>query len=194
MRTLFIIPLVLMSLVSFPSWGADLEKGLIAAENGDFATALREIQPLAEQGDAFAQLSLGLMYARGNGVPQDDKEAVRLYRLAAEQGVAQAQLKLGLIYGNGYRVPQDNKEAVKWYRLAAEQGVARAQHNLGSMYGKGTGVVQDFIYAHMWWNIAASNGIDEGNKKKVEEMMTTSDISEAQRLARECVKKNYKGC
>ena len=62
------------------------------------------------------------------------------------------------------------------------------------MYGNGTGVVQDFIYAHMWWNIAASNGIDKGNKKTVEEMMTTSDISEAQRLAGECVKKNYKGC
>ena len=98
------------------------------------------------------------------------------------------------MYDNGEGIPEDDKEAVKWYRLAAEQGNAEAQYNLGTMYGNGTGVVQDFIYAHMWWNIAASNGVDKGNKEKVEEMMTTSDISEAQKFARECVKKNYKGC
>ena len=50
------------------------------------------------------------------------------------------------------------------------------------------------MYAHMWLNIAASNGSDKGNKKKVEGKLTTSDISEAQRLARECIKKNFKGC
>ena len=51
-----------MSLVSFPSWGADFNKGLTAAQNGDFATALEELEPLAEQGDAIAQTSLGFMY------------------------------------------------------------------------------------------------------------------------------------
>ena len=147
-----------MSLVSFPSWGADLNKGLTAFDNQDYATAFKEWKPLAEQGNAVAQTNLGWMYQNGLGVPQDNKEAARLYRLAAEQGNADAQ------------------------------------YNLGAMYGNGTGVVQDFIYAHMWWNIAASNGVDKGNKKKVEELMTTSDISEAQKFARECVKKNYKGC
>ena len=73
MRTLFIIPLVLMSLVSFPSWSADFNKGLTAAQNGDFATALKEWKPLAEQGHASAQFNLGLMYRKGLGVPQDDK-------------------------------------------------------------------------------------------------------------------------
>ena len=73
-------------------------------------------------------------------------------------------------------------------------GDADAQLNLGAMYGEGKGVVQDFMYAHMWFNIAASNGADDGNRKIVEEKMTTSDISEAQKLARECVKKNYKSC
>ena len=98
------------------------------------------------------------------------------------------------MYDDGNGVPQDYNEAVRLYRLAAEQGITQAQFNLGGMYGIGKGVVQDFIYAHMWWNIAASNGVDKGNKTKVEKMMATSDISEAQRLARECVKKNYMGC
>ena len=117
MRTLFIIPLVLMYLVSFPSWGADFDKGLAAVKRGDFATALREWTPLAEQGDAIAQTSLGVLYERGDGVPQDIKQAVRWYRLAAEQGDAIAQFNLGIMYDNGRGVSQDYKEAVKWYRL-----------------------------------------------------------------------------
>lgn len=93
----------------------------------------------------------------------------------------------------GDEVPQDYKEAVRLYRLAAEQGFADARYNLGTYCANGTGVVQDFMYAHMWSNIAASNGSDKGNKK-VDGKLTTSDISDAQRLARECVKKNFRGC
>ena len=53
----------------------------------------------AEQGDAVAQAALGVSYANGDGVPQDDAEAVRWYRLAAEQGIAAAQYNLGSMYG-----------------------------------------------------------------------------------------------
>ena len=60
----------------------------------DYATVLRLLRPLAEQGDAPAQSNLGVMYEKGHGVTQDYKEAVRLYRLAAEQGYALAQAYL----------------------------------------------------------------------------------------------------
>ena len=50
------------------SWSADFQKGLTAAQSGDFATALREWEPLAEQGDASAQFSLGAMYEKGKGL------------------------------------------------------------------------------------------------------------------------------
>ena len=73
------------------------------------------------------------MYANGEGVPQDDQEAVRWYRLAADQGLAQAQYNLGVMYANGEGVPQDDQEAVRWYRLAADQGLAQAQLNLGQL-------------------------------------------------------------
>jgi uncharacterized protein len=86
MKTLFILPILLLSLISFPSWGADFQKGLNAASSGDYATALREWIPLAEKGDADAQYSLGVMYGRGgNGVLQDYKTAVKWYTLAAER-------------------------------------------------------------------------------------------------------------
>ena len=85
----------------------------------------------AEQGDAEAQFNLGLMSYDGKGVPQDDAEAVKWFRLAAEQGYADAQLSLGVLYANGQGLPQDDAEAIKWYRLAAEQRNAVARFALG---------------------------------------------------------------
>ena len=124
MRTLLIIPLLLLlSLISFPGWSADFDKGVTAFENGDFVTALKEWTPPAEQGNAEASYRLGFMY---QWEMQDYKTAVKWYTLAAEQGDARAQFALGFMYKNGEGILQDYKTAVKWYTLAAEQGDARA--------------------------------------------------------------------
>ena len=88
----------------------------------------------AEKGDAEAQAQLGEMYRVGLGVPEDDVEAVKWYRMAAEQGDDVAQYFLGAMYDEGQGVPEDDAEAVKWYRMAAEQGHAIAQYELGWMY------------------------------------------------------------
>ena len=177
-------------------YAADFQKGVEAYQKSDYATALREFRPLAEQGDADAQNNLGLMYTKGYGVTQDYKEAVKWFRKSAEQGHSKAQYSLGVMYTNGDGVTQDYKEAVKWYRKSAEQGYAKAQNNLGVMYDNGNGVLQDNVYAHMWFNIAASNGDANAAKNRdiAAKRMTPADISKAQQLARECVKKNYKGC
>jgi len=53
------------------------------------------------------------MYAVAHGVPRDDAEAVKWYRMAAEQGHAGAQNILGCMYYKGEGVPQDNAEAAK---------------------------------------------------------------------------------
>ena len=74
------------------------------------------------------------MYQNGRGVPQDDAEAAKWYRLVAEQGDTWTQTRLGVMYANGEGVPENDAEAAKWFRLAAEQGDAEAQHNLGVMY------------------------------------------------------------
>ena len=106
------------------SWSQDFQKGVAAYQSGDYATALREWTPLAKQADADAQFNLGLMYALG------------------------------------------------------------------------TGVIQDNVYAHMWLNIAASSGDKDAVKNRdiVAKRMTPADISTAQKLARECASKKYKGC
>ena len=97
-----------------------MEDAEAAYWRGDYVTALAGFRPYAEQRNADAQSYLGDMYDRGQGVPEDDAEAVRWYRLAAEQGLASAQLNLGVMHARGEGVPEDDAEAVRWYRLAAE--------------------------------------------------------------------------
>ncbi len=96
-------------------------------DKGDYATALKEWRPLAEQGDAEAQCNLGYMYKGGKGVPQDDAEAARWYRLAAVQGLDRAQFNLGIMYATGRGVQQDYVQAYLWFSLAAAQGHGSAQ-------------------------------------------------------------------
>ena len=122
----------------------------------------------------------------------DFANAIKDWILLGEDGDEKAQYFLGLIYYKGKGVPQDHKTAIKWYTLSAEQGYAEAQFNLGLMYVLGEGVIEDMVYAHMWFNISASSGSEKGKglKDLLTEEMTPSQIEKAQRLARECVKKN----
>ena len=179
------------------SANADFDEGVAAYEKGDYATALREWQPLAEQGHANAQYYLGYMYIQGRGMPQDHKATAQWFRRAAEQGHVKAQYTLdSLDFIYVLQAQQDDKAAAQWYRRAAEQGNAFAQSNLGLMYAKGQGVLQDDVYAHMWANIAASGDHKDAVEFRnlVEKQMTPSQIAEAQKLARECVRKAYRDC
>ena len=100
----------------------DLTKGIEAYHAGDYATALQEWKPLAEQGDAAAQLFLGFMHDYGEGVPQNFKAAVKWYRKAAEQGDADAQYNLGFMYEFGKGVIQDKVLAHMWYNIGTANG------------------------------------------------------------------------
>ena len=163
----------------------------VQAQDKPSAQELADLRARAEAGDASAQYFLGVMYATGDGVPQDNVEAVAWFRRAAEQGDASAQFNLAVMYDTGQGVPKDDTEAVTWYRKAAEQGDAGAQFSLGQMYLAGDGVPQDDVEAHMWLNLAASRSSGElregvvSVRDGVAELMTPADLSEAQRRARE---------
>ena len=124
----------------------------------DMTEAVKWYRKAAEQGHIQAQLRLGLIYERGEGVAQDPIEAVKWYRKAAAQGDAHTQVNLGLMYERGEGVAQDPAEAVKWYRKAAAQGDAWGQNNLGWMYANGEGVAQDPAEAVKWYRKAAAQG------------------------------------
>ena len=120
-RFILALSCILMMLAA-PISAQDLQKGYEAYQNGDYATALKEWKPLAERGNSRAQFNLGVMYRRGEGVPQDHKEAVGWYMLAAEQGDVDAQVNLGVMYYNGQGVLADFVLAHMWFNISAALG------------------------------------------------------------------------
>ena len=177
-----------LSIVSLatPIW-ADFKAGEKAYRSGDYATALREWQPLAKQGQAAAQYHLGLLYANGQGVPKDDAQARQWYEKAAVQEHAEAQANLGSLYDYARGGPQDFKMAVRWYRRSAEQGNDLAQRRLGLLYERGDGVQKDYVQAYMWYKLGAANGGKSGAimRDELAARMTSDQLAEAKKLVRE---------
>jgi hypothetical protein len=136
-----------------------INEAFAAHGRGDYSTALRLLRPLAVQGNANAQYNLGNMYMDGQGVPQNDAEAVKWFRRAADQDFVDAQSNLGAMYIDGRGVPQNHAEALRWLRLAAGRGDAEAQSNLGNMYLKADCVQQSFDDAMKWYRRAADQGL-----------------------------------
>jgi hypothetical protein len=133
-----------------------LEDGQTAYNRGDYATALRLLRPLAEEGNALSQTYLGVMYERGRGVAQDEAEGARWYRLSADQGLPLAQYALGSMYADGIGIPEDHVQAHLWLSLAASRLEA-------------IGIRDSAVR----------------NRDRVAGIMTPAQIAEAERLARE---------
>lgn len=127
--TRLLLAITLSVWFSAPGW-AGYAEGKAAFDRGDYETALETFQPLAESEDNNAQYHLGILYRNGWGVPQDDNEAARWFRLAAHQDHIAAQYTLGYMYQHGQGLTADIEEAKRWYRKAAYQGDADALHSL----------------------------------------------------------------
>jgi TPR repeat protein len=112
-----------------PAQAGDFEKGVAAYRAGDYSSALAQWLPLAKQGNPLAQNFLGFLYDNGQGVLEDDTEAVKWYRFAAEQNHARAQYGLGVMFANGEGVPQSNIYAHMWWNLAAAKGDQQSSKN-----------------------------------------------------------------
>lgn len=98
-----------------------------ASNQRDYATSLKILLSLAEQGYLRAQLEAGSQYRDGLGTPQNDEKAVYWYRKAAEQGYPAAQFELGQMYSKGLGVPYDTAAANSWNRKAAAKGYGKAE-------------------------------------------------------------------
>ena len=129
-----------------------------AWQAGDYAKALALLLPAARSGHPIAQHRLGVMYVLGQGVDENNEQAVQWFRKAAAQGQGESQFSLGMRYILGQGVNQDAREAARWFKLAADQGVAVAQAALALRYFKGDGVAQDFVEAYKWATLASNAG------------------------------------
>ncbi len=140
----------------------DLDKGVAAALQGNYATALAELRPLAEQGDASAQYYLARLYNEGHGVPYDHQRAAGWYQRAAEGGEWAAAFELGMLY---------------W-------GQSLASASPGGSPDDG------LIRVHMWLGIAAEMeivGCVESSaplRDAVAQSMTVDQVAQAKDLTR----------
>ena len=148
--------LLLAALIALPFTAqAGLNAGLAAYDKAEYATALQELTPLAEKGNAQAQYRLGKIFNLGQGVPPDKKQAAKWFHLAAQQGLAAAQGALGYLCLVGEGVSQNSDLALEWTRKAAQQGDATAQFNLSVMYGEPFGIQKNPTESLKWLRQAA---------------------------------------
>lgn len=176
------------------------------------AEAVKWFRLAADRGGlVVAQNNLADSYVLGLGAPQDFGEAFKWYRIAADQSSSYAENVLGVAYEHGFYVAQDDAEAFRWYRRAANKIYERPgntwihspQYNIGAMYASGRGTAQDYVQALMWFTLAIAFGdtkppaplgiklVDTSKYTALEQrdrlmaLMTSAQISEAERLARE---------
>ena len=160
----FLFALILVVACATGAAADSYEDALSAFLRKDYALAAQLFRLIAEQGNAKAQYNLGLMYDKGQGLPQDDREALKWYRKAAEQGHARAQGNLGLIYAKGRGVPQDFTRAYMWLNVASSA--------LSGDEGKTA----------------------MKNRHHVVSQMTAAQIGKAQEMARRCQESQFKEC
>jgi len=172
-----------MQLLVGLSAGADLNTAQRAYKQKDYATALMESTPLAEQGNANAQLLLGRMFLMGEGVLKDPDRAIKWLRASANQGNAEAQFFIG----SYYLLPRrDIAEGLKWLRLSAEQGNQDAQLLLGRAYADGSPEVsRDPVQGEMWLRLAAKDNLPfyESQLAAAERGMNPEEIDKGKALA-----------
>lgn len=145
-----------------PATAQTLQQAQEALARRDWAGALRQLQPLAQAGQAQAQLQLGLLHYHGQGVAEDNAAARTWFDRAARQGLAEAQFRLGTMYAFGHAAAPEGEDphrlAALWFFEAASQGHAEAQYSLGILFVTGSGVVQSTEEAERWMRRAAEQG------------------------------------
>lgn len=136
-----------------------------AAENEDVLRDLLELRRNADSGDVSAQFELSRRYLNGDGLEQNDDEAIRWLRMAAEGGLPRAQAGLGWMYAAGRGVQKDETLSFSWYERSALAGFPVAQWMLGRCYERGIGVAKDRLLARQWYEKAAAQGNEKAKKR-----------------------------
>jgi TPR repeat protein len=149
--------------------GADpLTDATLAIEAGQPSHAVKLLTPLANSGNPAAQHQLAMLYYMGQGVPEDEKQAIYLWKKASAQGSIDSMFQLGSAFLFGSQgakiVPDPDREAAIWYFQAASAGHAEAQYHLGLLFLAGKGVIQSKFESTRWMKKAATQGHPEAKK------------------------------
>lgn len=141
-------------------------RGKRAYDRGDWLKALLDLRPLAEWGDVRAMMLLGNMYAGGNGVGKEPKEAFALYHRAAIANNLDGMVATAAMYQTGLGVPVNTRLAIGWFERAARLGSQQAAffygiHKFQGSKGTSYDLKADHAEAYKWFRIAATKGTDK---------------------------------
>lgn len=135
-----------------------LDQATKAYNSKNFTEAIKLFQAAASAGDAQAMFSLGIMYARGEGVAANKQEAFKWYKKSAEAGNMKGMFNTGVMLFMGDGVTKDLNAAFSWTRKTADAGYADAMYNLALMYENGYGVSANKDLAKSWYKKASDLG------------------------------------
>jgi uncharacterized protein len=178
------IVLAAVLLAFCPIGSAELKDGALAYSRGDFATAARELRPLADEGHVMAQYLLGATLLNGKPALFDLAGAEAWLKKSADQGGVAAMRDLGRL--NWFaKSPSDPAQAAQWLRQGAERGDAESQHLLGLLYLDGKGVERQAAEAYKWLVLAAERGhvLSSVILRESRDKFSDRERAEGQRLA-----------
>ena len=166
--------------------GLALVEGAAPAGVRDYRAAAAFYRQAALQGHAQAQNNLGVLYAKGLGVPRSDTEAAAWYRRAADQGHLRAMTNLASLYLEGRGVKRDHGRAFRLFSQAAEAGHAPAQNNLALMYANGQSVKTNYVWAYAWLELASGQlASSAALRDRLALAMSPRQLADAKERARE---------
>ncbi len=170
-----------LMLVGTPPALADLQAGRIAFSAGDFATAFKEFNAVAETGDSSGQYLAGEMLIQGRGVAKDVRRGTALLESSARNGHVGAQSMVGALYAFGQDMPADYAKALSFLRPAAQAGDVHAQNNLAALTYFGLGTPRDIVEALHWAKRASSKRLVAAIKleQEIESQATPEQIRAA---------------
>jgi len=137
-------------------------EGLAGMPRND-AKAVELFQRAAQAGNRRAQLDLGVLYLRGQGVTRDLQQARAWLQQAASDGNPYALYTLGrALEESSGTAPADPVRATDLYRQAAEKGHPLAALRYGLALADGSGIKRDEDTAQRWLVAAQQAGVPEG--------------------------------
>jgi len=144
-----------------PSAGPRNSSAPLAGDKLPAAIGGPALRTAAAAGDPAAAYEVGVRFADGRSVPQNNEEAARWLAVAANKGFVPAQFRLGTLYEKGVGVKKDLPEALALYRAAADKGHGKAMHNLAVLYAEGANGTPDYRSAAQWFRKAAEEGVTD---------------------------------
>ena len=165
---------------------ASYSAGITHLRKHEVIAAIKQLEPLAKNGDVRAQNAMGdaFYYGYQYNVPAGQ------YISVGHHASLNGKLDFKMFYLN-------RTIAAKWYTQAAEQGDAEAMYTLGKQFYDGDGVIQNYPVSHMWLNIASSLGHEDAGKLRdhlEKNWLRGNWLTYANKLASSCQKNSYKEC